>query len=158
MGQFAIFGVRVMLVILFTVGVLAQVFWIPDIIESTIHAFPEVAGLRWPGVIVGVVLVLFLQVAVVCMWRLLTLVDRDAIFARGSLGPVNVIIAAFGGVALTGAVGFAVMTGAGFGPPGVILMLIGIVVAGVGLALLMLVMRELLIRAMQMDADLAEVI
>ena len=37
-------------------------------------------------------------------------------------------------------------------------MLIGIVVAGVGLALLMLVMRELLIRAMQMDADLAEVI
>lgn len=158
MGQFAIVGVRIMLVALFAVGVIAQVFWIPDIVENTIRTFPEVAGLRLPGVAVGIVLVACLQVAIFCMWRLLTLVDRLAIFERGALGPVNVIICAFGGVALTAVVGFAFVTGAGFGPPGIILLLAGITVVSIGLALLMLVMRELLIRAMQMDADLAEVI
>lgn len=158
MGQFAIAGVRVILVLLFAVGVLAQVFWIPDVVETTIRAYPEVAGLRLPGIMVGIVLLVCLQVAIACMWRLLTLVDRLAIFERGAMGPVNGIICAFAGVALTAVIGFAFVTGAGFGPPGIVLLLAGITVVSVGLALLMLVMRELLIRAMQMDADLAEVI
>jgi len=102
-------------------------------------------------------------VVIVCIWRLLTLVQRDRIFSEASMRWVDVIVWALAGGWAVFAAGAAVLVGVifftpGLRDPGIPMLLFGPVVLSALPALLMLVMRGLLRQAIDDRAELEEVI
>ncbi|WP_425956902.1 DUF2975 domain-containing protein [Xylanimonas sp. McL0601] len=90
-----------------------------------------------------------LQVAMVCVWRLLTMVDRSTVFSRDAFRYVDAIaVAAAAATALALVAADAVQ-------PGAMLAVMGAAVGGAGAALLVVVLRALLIRAVELDAETA---
>ncbi len=118
---------------------------------------------RWPMLLFWEFEALCLQVVIVCIWRLLTLVQRDRIFTPDSLRWVDAIVWAFVVAWLL----LAVMAGSlvayiYFTPelrdPGTPAVLIGITLIGAVLVLLIVVMRDLLRQATSLRTDMEGVI
>ena len=122
-------------------------------------AVPEVAYLVVPYSVAAILFIACGQVALLVVWRLLSMVGGGVIFTRSALRWVDVIIAC--GVVATAlsAVVWIHMLGfvpGGGGPMG--LYLVAVVVAGLAFVLLMVVMRGLLESAIADRAELDEVI
>lgn len=106
-------------------------------------------------VLLGIVAV---QVVMVCTWRLLTLVGRDEVFSPRSFRHVDTISGAVVAAAL-----LLFWLGAVAAPgedvaPGVVLLIGGAGGLVLGVALVVRVMRALLVQAVGMRDELAEVI
>ncbi len=109
--------------------------------------------------------VVSVQVALVCVWRLVTMVRRGTVFSHAAFRYVDVVIGAIVAVAL---VWFAVTVLNAPGQradPGVTVIMGGVGLAILGVALIVLVLRMLLaqavardVEASQMQAELDEVI
>ena len=122
--------------------------------KLTVHALRVIA-------ILGMVSV---QVALICVWRLVTMVRRGTVFSHAAFRYVDVMIGAIVAAAL---VWFAVTIVNAPGQrddPGVTVIMAGIGVAILGVALIVLVLRMLLaqavardVEATQMQAELDEV-
>lgn len=90
MTKLAIRLLRVALVVLLLGSVLAQVLLpVQAYEEGTL--FPELAYLVVPYSLAGVVGIACGQVALLAVWRLLSLVNRGVIFSRGALRWVDII-------------------------------------------------------------------
>lgn len=164
MGELAIRALRVVIV-----GVFAGLLVIQGMIVPLLGVDLEEAGappgLRWAVVGIGVAGVLTAEVTLVCVWRLLTMVHRETVFSRSAFRDVDVII----GAVLTAAVlllalGVVLTPGDAMPPGGVLVIGIAAVAVG-GVGLLVLVMRVLLAKAVDLDttattlrAELDEVI
>jgi hypothetical protein len=148
---------RLFLAALFAVLVLMQVMSLPGQFAHMAQESPESAYLRWPLTIVSIFWVLCIQVVVVATWKLLTMVNRNAIFTRASLVWVDTItwsiVAAW--VVL---VGVFLYVGFGADDPGLPLLLFLLVVIVAVAALLMVVMRTLLRQATELRSDMDAVI
>jgi len=118
-------------------------------------------GLGIAVAILGVLFVVCVEIAIVCLWRLLTFVRTDVIFSTRAFRFVDVIVAccvAAGALVLTVAALLAPLPDSNGPAPGVIL-LIGVFGAGVwGIGLLVVVMRGLLRRAIEWRDELEVVI
>lgn len=165
MGRMAVLALRVVIVLMFAGMIFVQGLLVPILWSDADGEVGELTHLRWPIVVVCVLAVAMVEVALVCLWRLLTMVRRDTVFSRAAFRHVDVVI----GAAVVGAL-LALTLGAILAPgeavaPGVVL-LIGIgAIGGFGIALLVVVMRALLAKAVQLDttastlrAELDEVI
>jgi len=96
------------------------------------------------------------QVALVCVWRLVTMVRRGTVFSDAAFRYVDVVIGAIVAAAL---VWFAVTVLNAPGQradPGVTVIMGGIGVAILGVALLVLVLRMLLAQAVARDVEAAQ--
>ena len=148
---------RLFLAALFAVLVLMQVMSLPGQFAHMAQESPESAYLRWPLTVVSIFWVLCIQVVVVATWKLLTMVNRNAIFTRASLVWVDTItwsiVAAW--VVL---VGVFLYVGFGADDPGLPLLLFLLVVIVAVAALLMVVMRTLLRQATELRTDMDAVI
>ncbi|MGW6914681.1 DUF2975 domain-containing protein [Kitasatospora sp. NPDC054939] len=105
------------------------------------------------------------QVALVCVWRLVTMVRRGTVFSHAAFRYVDVIIGAIVAAALMWFSVTALNAPGQRDDPGVTLIMGGIGVAVLGVALIVLVLRMLLaqavardVEAAQMQAELDEVI
>ena len=105
------------------------------------------------------------QVALACVWRLVTMVRRGTVFSHAAFRYVDVIIGAIVAAALVWFAVTAVNAPGQRADPGVTLIMGGIGVAILGVALVVLVLRMLLaqavardVEAAQMQAELDEVI
>ncbi|HEX3195287.1 MAG TPA: DUF2975 domain-containing protein [Streptosporangiaceae bacterium] len=105
------------------------------------------------------------QVALVCVWRLVTMVRRGTVFSHVAFRYVDVIIGAIVAAALVWFAVTALNAPGQRDDPGVTLIMGGIGVAILGAALIVLVLRMLLaqavardVEAAQMQAELDEVI
>ena len=105
------------------------------------------------------------QVAVVCVWRLVTMVRRGTVFSDAAFRYVDGIIGAIVAAALVWFVVTAINAPDQRDDPGVTLIMAGIGVAILGVALIVLVLRMLLaqavardVEAMRMQAELDDVI
>lgn len=116
------------------------------------------AYMRWPITILAIVGLAFVQLALLATVRLLGLTRSERIFTPRALPWVDAIIVAFLGSALTCAATIGYQAGTVPGPPLWFLMLVAGVAVGLGLALLMLVMRSLLTRATALSTELDGVI
>jgi hypothetical protein len=112
--------------------------------------------------IVGLVSV---QVALVCVWRLVTMVRRGTVFSPAAFRYVDVVIGAIVSAALVWFTVTAVNAPGQRDDPGVTLIMGGIGVAILAVALIVLVLRMLLaqavardVEATQLKAELGEVI
>lgn len=149
---------RVALVILLLGSVFVQVL-VPLYASQVGTTFPEVAYLVVPYSVAAILFIACGQVALLFVWRLLSLVDRGVIFTRRALRWVDAIIAcAVVATLLTAGVlihMLAVVPGGG-GP--MIYYLGACLVAGLAFVLLMIVMRGLLETAIADRTELDETI
>ncbi|MDX3574292.1 DUF2975 domain-containing protein [Streptomyces sp. ID05-47C] len=165
MGRLTVLALRGVIVALLTGSVFVQAVMVPllgrDLDEAdTELAYPPAAFLVTviPGIVTA-------QVVLVCVWRLVTMVRRGTVFSHAAFRYVHIVIGAFVAAAL-----LMFMLGVLLAPgeavaPGVVLLIGGAVMAILGVALIVLVLRMLLaqavardVEATRMRAELAEVI
>ncbi|WP_314194996.1 DUF2975 domain-containing protein [uncultured Arthrobacter sp.] len=154
---------RVLLVMVFLGVLVAQVMSFPGEFLFTTEEGPGMDPWRWPMLLFWELEALCLQIVIVCIWRLLTLVQSDRIFTAASLRWVDVIMWAFVGAWLLLAVMAASLIAyIYFTPelrdPGMPAVLIGVTLIGAVLVLLIVVMRDLLRQAMSLRTDMEGVI
>ena len=149
---------RVALVVLLLGSVLAQVL-VPVYASQSATRFPEVADLVVPYSVAAILFIGCGQVALLAVWRLLSLVDGGVIFTGRALRWVNVITAcAAVATALTAGVLIHML---GFVPGGggpMIYYLAACIAGELAFVLLMVVMRGLLLSAVSDRTELDEVI
>ncbi|MCX5527131.1 DUF2975 domain-containing protein [Streptomyces bobili] len=165
MGRLTVLALRGVIVALLAGSVFVQAVMVPllgrDLDEAdTELAYPPAAFLV--TVILGIVTA---QVVLVCVWRLVTMARRGTVFSHAAFRYVHIVIGAFVAAAL-----LMFMLGVLLAPgeavaPGVVLLIGGAVMAILGVALIVLVLRMLLaqavardVEATRMRAELAEVI
>jgi hypothetical protein len=162
-GKLTVHALRAVLVVVLagTVFVQAGMVWT---LASGSH--PEAGSLPLTALRVITILgMVAVQVALVCVWRLVTMVRRGTVFSHAAFRYVDVMIGAIVAAAL---VWFAVTIVNAPGQrddPGVTVIMAGVGVAILGVALIVLVLRMLLaqavardVEATQMQAELDEVI
>jgi DUF2975 family protein len=96
------------------------------------------------------------QAALVCVWRLVTMVRRGTVFSHAAFRYVDVIIGAIVAAALVWFAVTALNAPGQRDDPGVTLIMGGIGVAILGVALIVLVLRMLLAQAVARDAEAAQ--
>lgn len=158
MNTLAIRLLRVALVVLLLGSVLAQVL-VPVYASEVGTRFLEVAYLVVPYSVAAILFIGCGQVALLVVWRLLSLVDGGVIFTRRAVRWVDVIMAC---AAVATALSAGVLVHMlGFVPGGggpMIYYLAASITAGLAFVLLMVVMRGLLLSAVADRAELDEVI
>ena len=158
MTRATILALRLTLAVVLLGTLVTQALIIPLLASETAIANPEVDHLRWPYTIGAIAVVACVQVAIVCVWRLLGFVRAGSIFSPLAFRWVDIIVGSIGVAVAILVVMFVHLTVIAAMPPAAFLFLIGGVVTGLCLALLMVVMRALLVRATQLETDLSEVI
>ena len=163
MGKLTVRALRVVLALVLGGTVLVQggVLWV--LVSGSDPEDGSVA-LTWIRV-VTILGMASVQVAAVCVWRLVTMVRRGTVFSHAAFRYVDGVI---GAIVASALVWFAVTGINAPGQredPGVTLIMGGIGVAILGVALIVLVLRMLLaqavardIEAMEMQAELDDVI
>jgi hypothetical protein len=149
---------RVALVVLLLGTVLAQVL-LPVIASEEGGIYPELAYLVVPYSVAGILAIACGQVALLAVWRLLSMVNGGVIFTRRALRWVDVITAcaAVAAVLWAGPM-IHLLFFVGVGGPGVVLGLAACLASGLAFVLLIVVMRGLLESAIADRTELDEVI
>ena len=156
-AQLAVAPLRVFLALTFAFLVAAQVAILPGLFRNMALEFPDLAGLRWPILVVSVLVLVCVEVVIVCTWKLLTMVKDDRIFSDASMGWVDAIVWAMvaAWLLLLGFLIYLVIRSSG---PGLQLVLLLVQLGGLVLVWLMLVMRALLRQATALRTDMDAVI
>lgn len=163
MGKLTVHALRAVLAAVLTGTVLIQVLMVWTLIGGS---DPEDGSLPLTSLrlitILGMVTV---QVALVCVWRLVTMVRRGTVFSHAAFRYVDIVIGAIVAAALVWFTVTAINAPDQHDDPGVTLIMGGIGVAILGVALIVLVLRTLLaqavardVEATQLKAELNEVI
>ncbi|HEY9330729.1 MAG TPA: DUF2975 domain-containing protein [Streptomyces sp.] len=163
MGKLTVGALRVVLVVVLagTVFVQAGMVWVLVSGNDPEDGSLPLTPLR-VCTILGMVAV---QAALVCVWRLVTMVRRGTVFSRTAFRYVDVMIGAIVAAALVWFTVTAVNAPGQRDDPGVTVIMGGVGVAILGVALIVHVLRMLLAQALardveasQMQAELDEVI
>jgi hypothetical protein len=158
MNTYAIQVLRIALLVLLLGSVLVQLL-VPLLASQEATLFPEVAYLAVPYSVAAILFIACGQVALLAVWRLLSLVRNGAIFTRGALRWVDLITAcAAVATALGAGVLFHLVYIVGAYNAVLSLGLAACLVGGLAFVLLMVVMRGLLQSAITDRAELDEVI
>jgi hypothetical protein len=96
------------------------------------------------------------QVALACVWRLVTMVRRGTVFSHAAFRYVDIIIGAIVAAALVWFAVTALNAPGQRDDPGVTLIMGGIGVAILAVALIVLVLRTLLAQAVARDVEAAQ--
>src|SRR6201999_418237 len=97
------------------------------------------------------------QVALVCVWRLVTMVRRGTVFSYAAFRYVDIVIGAIVAAALVWFTVTAFNAPGQRDDPGVTLIMGGIGLAILGVALIVLVLRMLLAQAVARDVEAAQI-
>ncbi|MCG7203584.1 DUF2975 domain-containing protein [Streptomyces arenae] len=149
MGKLTVLALRAVLVVVLagTVFVQAGMVW-------ALTAKPDDGSL--PLTLLRVITILGMvsaQVAVVCVWRLVTMVRRGTVFSHAAFRYVDAVIGSIVAAALMWFAVTAVNAPGQRDDPGVTLIMGGIGVAILGVALIVLVLRMLLAQAVARDVE-----
>ncbi|MFE0543116.1 DUF2975 domain-containing protein [Streptomyces sp. NPDC058891] len=163
MGKLAVGALRAVLVVVFagTVFVQAGMVWVLASGSDPEDGSIPLTALR----VVTILGMVSAQVALVCVWRLVTMVRRGTVFSHAAFRYVDGVIGAIVAAALVWFTVTAINAPGQRDDPGVSIIMGGIGLAILGVALIVLVLRMLLaqavardVEAAQMQAELDEVI
>ena len=149
MGKLAVGALRVVLVVVLagTVFIQAGMVW-------ALATDPEDGSLPLtPLRVITILGMLTVQVALVCVWRLVTMVRRGTVFSHAAFRYVDVVIGAIVAAALVWFAVTAINAPGQRDDPGVTVIMAGIGVAILGVALIVLVLRMLLAQAVARDVE-----
>ena len=155
MGKLTVSALRAVLVVVLTGSVFVQALMVGALVSGS---DPEDGSLPLTALRVITILgVGTAQVALVCVWRLVTMVRRGTVFSHAAFRYVDVVIGAIVSAAL---VWFAVTAFNAPGQrddPGVSVIMAGVGVAILGVALIVLVLRMLLAQAVARDIEAVQI-
>lgn len=151
MRSVTITALRVVIALSLAGSIVVQAVILPLLWSDLADAGVAVA-LRVTVVAMAAVGVLSLQVFAVCVWRLLGLVRRGAVFTPRAFRDVDVIIVAIS-VAAALVFGFAVLLAPGDAAPGIVGLVCGLALVLAGIALLVVVLRMLLRQAIEREDE-----
>lgn len=155
MSPLVILALRVLLILIALGSLGAQIVII--VVVATQIAEAEMPILAVFSSVLGVAATACVQVGLVALWVLLSMVRRGAIFDERAFRWVDVISVA-GLVSAVLVAALCALVGEVDDAPGLILIGMGVAVAGAAFALLMLVMRGLLRNATTLRRELDEVV
>ena len=163
MGELAVRALRAVLVVVLAGTVLIQAGMVWTLVSGS---DPEDGSLQLTALRVITTLgMLAVQVALVCVWRLVTMVRRGTVFSHAAFRYVDGVIGAIVAAALVWFAVTIINAPDQRDDPGVSVIMAGIGVAILGVALIVYVLRMLLaqavvrdVEAAQMQAELADVI
>ncbi|MEU1375966.1 DUF2975 domain-containing protein [Streptomyces triculaminicus] len=163
MGKLTVRALRAVLVVVLAGSVFVQALMVWVLVSGS---DPEDGSLPLtPLRVITVLGIGTAQVALVCVWRLVTMVRRGTVFSHAAFRYVDVIIGAIVAAALVWFAVTAINAPGQRDDPGVTVIMGGIGVAILGIALIVLLLRMLLaqavardVEAAQMQAELDEVI
>lgn len=163
MGKLAVRALRAVLVLLLVGTVCVQALMVWTLVSGS---DPENGSLPLtPLRVITTLGMLSAQVALICLWRLVTMVRRRTVFSHAAFRYVDGVMGAFVGAALLWFAVTIINAPGQRDDPGVTVIMGGIGVAILGVALIVLVLRMLLaqavardVEASQMQAELDEVI
>ncbi len=150
MARAAILASQVFIVVLLVGALAVQLAVLPALATEEARRFPEVAYLKVPITALAVLVIACGEVALLCVWKLLSMVRRDSLFSTGAYRYVNIVLAAL----VTLAVLLIVMLGiliafAEAGGPGVMLALIAGIAGSVAASLVVAASAKAVRRATQ---------
>jgi len=147
-----------LMVLLLVFAAAIQIWLLPAISADFAADAPEFAYLRIPYLIVCELLMVGFDVALIAIWRLLSLVASSSVFSDAAFRWVGLIIGCIGfdTVLVIGLLAHNLI--ASLGPPILAIALLTLTVVGVALTLLMIVMRGLLTAATAQREELEAVI
>jgi len=153
MARLTVRWLRAVLVVLLAGSVLMQTLMVALLFIDPEDGGDLAAYQRAWAVVITVLGVVTVQVVLVCVWRLVTMVERGTVFSHAAFRFVDVVIGAIVAAALL-VFAFAVVLVPGEAvPPGGILLMCGAAVAVLGVALIVLVLRLLLAQAVERDVE-----
>jgi hypothetical protein len=165
MSRIVIFLLRFAIACAILFGLFGAVVVIPTTAADEVDRFPPYAPLQIPYTILSVLALLSVLVALVAVWMLLSMVDEDAIFTARAFIWVNIIIGCIAFSALLATVATVHLMVAEIPTPDDGMDLLSAILGtgacaalGGAFVLLMLVMRQLLHKAVGLNAELAEVV
>ncbi|NJD29694.1 MAG: DUF2975 domain-containing protein [Chloroflexi bacterium] len=144
---------RVVLIVLLLGSALAQVL-LPVVGSHEATIFPEVAYLVFPYSVAGILAIACGQVALLALWRLLSLVDRGGTFGGAALRWLDVItVCAAVATVLSAGVAIHLIFFVGAAHPVTTLALAASLTGGLGFVLLMVIVRGVLESAIANRAE-----
>lgn len=147
-----------LLVVAFGIIVFLQLLGLPWLSGQMARALPVEAYMRWPILTLAILGLGCVQVAIVCTVRLLGFTRRGVVFCTAALRWVDGTTGAFLAGSLVCLATLVYQSFTVGGPPVWMLLLFTGTAAGVGLALLMVVMRTLLVQATTLRTEMEAVI
>lgn len=136
----------------------SQILVIPEVARVTAIRNPDVAQLEFPGIVGAVTFLALVQVTLVCVWRLLSLVRAERIFSADAFRYVDIILWALAAAGALIAVSYVVIIASRAVSLSLTLLAILGIVVSAALALLVVVMRGLLRKALELEQDMSEVV
>ena len=151
MGKLTVGALRAVLVV-----VLAGTLFVQVSMVWALATDPEKGSLPLtPLRVITILGMVSVQVALVCVWRLVTMVRRGTVFSHAAFRYVDVMIGAIVAAALVWFAVTAVNVPGQRDDPGVTVIMAGVGVAILGGALIVLVLRMLLTQAVARDVEAA---
>lgn len=155
MGKLTVLALRAVIATLLAGSLYLQVVMV---YANAVKLDEGLAAGNSPYAVIAIVLLglLTFQVILVCISRLVTMVKRGTVFSHAAFRYVDIVIGAILAAAvLAAALAIILASGSDGESPGVFLIMAGAVVAILGAALLVLVLRMLLAQAVARDAQAA---
>ncbi|MET9463836.1 DUF2975 domain-containing protein [Streptomyces sp. NPDC006544] len=152
MGKLTVRALRAVLVVVLvgTVFVQASMVW-------ALATDPEDGSLPLtPLRVITILGVVSVQVALVCVWRLVSMVRRGTVFSHAAFRYVDIVIGAIVAIALLWFAVTALNAPGQREDPGVTVIMGGIGLAVLGVALVVLLLRMLLAQAVARDVEAAQ--
>ena len=154
MGKLAVWALRAVLAVVLAGTVFVQAGMVWALVGGN---DPEDGSLPLtPLRVITILGMVSVQVALVCVWRLVTMVRRGTVFSPAAFRYVDVVIGAIVAAALVWFAVTAVNAPGQREDPGVTLIMGGVGVAILGVALIVLVLRMLLAQAVARDGEAAQ--
>jgi hypothetical protein len=151
MGKLTVRALRAVLVLVLTGTVFIQVMMVWAMFTDPEDGSLPLTPLR----LITIAGMLSVQVALVCVWRLVTMVRRGTVFSHAAFRYVDVMIGAIVAAALVWFAVTAVNAPGQRDDPGVTVIMAGVGVAILGVALIVLVLRALLAQAVAREVEAA---
>ncbi|MER8182725.1 DUF2975 domain-containing protein [Kitasatospora sp. NPDC094015] len=154
MGRLTVRALRAVLAVVFAGTVVLQVGLVWALVGG---GDPEDGSIPLTAFRVATVLgMVAIQVALVCVWRLVAMVRRGTVFSHAAFRYVNGVIGAIVALALVWFAVTAINAPGQREDPGVSVIMAGIGLAILGVALIVLVLRMLLTQALARDVEAAQ--
>lgn len=151
-------ALKTLIAVMLGLLLVSQVLVIPEVARITAVRNPDVAHLEIPGIIGAVIFLALVQVTLLCVWRLLSLVRAERIFSPAAFRFVDIILWTLASAGLLIAVSYVVIIASRAVSLSLTLLAVLGIVVSAALALLVVVLRGLLRKALELEQDMSEVV
>lgn len=153
MGRLTFIILRTVLALVLLGSLFVQFVMVPLLAVDLAELPAAYAYLRTPLIAVAILGVLTMQIAFVCVWKLVTMVRRGTVFSHAAFRYVDVIIAAVASASVLAFILGIILAPGEAVPPGMVLLIGGAAIVIACVALIVLVLRMLLAQAVALDAE-----